>query len=532
MILEPLELTFSSGTLSNVLCLISQLEFGVSAGASSNVPLSEGSDQNKAWRLSASCPSVSIVLPLELNSVEGTQDAERNSAVFERCGYTLPHSPISRSSLGFTLDALSVLYESKVPAASEERTGLSSCSDSGADTTVSCHRLLCFVTSPRIGGHGNATCMQRADIVASSGHAPLSIRYRSTPPHNGDSTGKSSFPIVPPLSTFKARQEDEDSDDEDAFCREFSSFAENASTPTRASDPQGVMLQEADQCSSTIEIYLPELVGDLTRDEAVSLSNILLAELSSIGKGIDAAESSNNRSEGSAELDTSSHITSIAVSIDQITLTAHQMIDEDTEAVHWYSHEMMAEGFKVHAVLLAWSRLKTVRLLAHELNLFEGTSWMFYTCLVYRHLLRLTQSVACLAVSLVRDLVQTHDIEAQSVLSFRDRCDNVRRRTFQNGNSVAIPIFYRSQLFAPLSPESPAVLVDILKPPTGEWNAHFTVYNLTHRCDVESHWLYRLKKLLGTEDRADSIQATTSASSSVQPHVSDTEPSLFKVRSF
>jgi len=130
---------------------------------------------------------------------------------------------------------------------------------------------------------------------------------------------------------------------------------------------------------------------------------------------------------------------------------------------------------------------------------------------------------------LVRDLVQAHDSDTQNVPSFRDRCDNLRRRTFQNVNSVATPIFYRSQLFPPLSPESPAFLVDILKPnadvDSGEWSAHFTVYNMTHRCDMESRWLGRLQKLLTSQDR-------TGRSSHETPSApSEMEPSLFKVSS-
>jgi len=371
VILEPMELTFSSGTLSNVLCLISQLGLGEPSASSSAAP--NGSDQKKAWRLSASCPSVSIMLPLGLNSLKGTQEMEQHYAIFDRCGYMLPHAPISRrSSLGFTFDALSVLHESTVPASTEEHTDFISHSSSGTETTMSCHRLLCFLIAPRIGGLGSASCMQRADIIGSSGHAPLSFSHRLTPAVTEESAGKGSFPLVSPLSTFKARQEDEDSDDEDAFCHEFSSFALNASTAAaRASDPQDLMLREAGQCSATVDIYLPELVGDLTRDEAVWLSHVLLTELNSIGSCHVAEGQSGSRPE---HIETSSQIASIAISIDQVTLTAHQTIDDDKGAARWYSHELMAEGFKAHAVLLAWSRLKTARVLAHELNLFEGMS--------------------------------------------------------------------------------------------------------------------------------------------------------------
>lgn len=145
----------------------------------------------------------------------------------------------------------------------------------------------------------------------------------------------------------------------------------------------------------------------------------------------------------------------------------------------------------------------------------------------FQHSLGLT---IALLLFLVRDLVQARDVDAQSVPSFRDRCDNVRRRSFQNGSSVASPIFYRSQLFAPLSPESPAFLLDVLKPndelDSGELHAHVTVYNMTHRCDLESQWLCRLQQLLGTRSSTDISGETTSAETADEL---ETEPSLFKV---
>jgi hypothetical protein len=219
--------------------------------------------------------------------------------------------------------------------------------------------------------------MHRADIVASSGHAPLSFTYRKTVTPTEDSINNVSFPVVPPLSTFKARQEDEDSDNEDAFYREFSCISEEANTSTmRASDPQDTMLQEASQCSSAIDIYFPELVGDLTREEAVSLSNVLLIELSIIESGIEQKDQNEISFDESPELVETSHskTSSVTICIDQVTLAVHQELDEVDDVLRWYSHEMMVEGFKAHAVLLPRSRLKTLRVLAHELNFFEGMS--------------------------------------------------------------------------------------------------------------------------------------------------------------
>jgi autophagy-related protein 2 len=501
LVLEPLELTFSSNTLSNVKCLISQLDIGETSGVLSTSAAVEDKGMSSTWRFSLSCPTVSVLFPLGPSPCESVHEAKNFSALFERCGYMLPHATVSKKSLGFTLDALSVFHEAKPPAHSEESTNLISSIESGDATILSCQRLLCFASAPWMGVHGTATCtsMQRADIVASSGHAPLSIKYRRAESIGVD---ESTFPLVPPLSSFKARQEDEDSDNEDAFYREFGSLEQADVTNVRASDPQEAMLDETDACSSNIDIFLPEIVGDLTRDEALSLSNMLLVELSCAGKRTNREEQTkcSRRTSGS---DTDSKATSISLSVDQVTLTAHQKIGENDEMPHWYSNEIMVEGLKVHAILCDLSRLISARVLTHELNIYE-----------------------------VHDLVLPHDVSArESVASVRERCDNVRRRTFRNDNSVATPLFYRSQLFAPMSPESPSFLLDVLRPNSdmdcGEWHSHFTVYNMTYRCDVESRWLYRLQQLLSPQDSADDASEIASAASSNDN--SESEPSLFKI---
>jgi hypothetical protein len=107
---------------------------------------------------------------------------------------------------------------------------------------------------------------------------------------------------------------------------------------------------------------------------------------------------------------------------------------------------------------------------------------------------------------IVRDLVQAHEIDTIITPSFRDRCDEVRRRNFQRGASIATPIFYRSQLLSPLSPESPTFLVDFFTPDddmaSDEWNVHITIYNMTHRFDVDSQWQHRFRKLFRVHDNA------------------------------
>lgn len=129
---------------------------------------------------------------------------------------------------------------------------------------------------------------------------------------------------------------------------------------------------------------------------------------------------------------------------------------------------------------------------------------------------------------IVRDLVQAREIDTSIAPSLRDRCDSVRRRTFQKGASFVTPIFFRSQLFPPLSPESPSFLVDVFASDDDiardEWNVHFTVYNMTHRFDVDSMWRHRLRRLLHVQDNAGSTPTTAN------PHNEEGGSLLTKVR--
>lgn len=421
LMLEPLELVLRCATLSNILCLMSRLNWGKTANESLDI---ENREQKRFWRFSVSCPSVSLELPLSGDALESFRDGDRRFSLFDRCGHLLPHAPISRrSSIGLIFDALSVSHNSTAfEKLTIEKSGTTS-------TTVSCHRILLFVTSPRMNAGHRVMCMQRADIISSSGHAPILLTHRlnaadsreafgrtrspsvdvitssdhvpilfanmSSAADNQNNIGRKFFPTVPPLSSFKARQEDEDSDNEGIFSEEFTSLAKSTNASiARASDPQEIMLRRAERCTSVIDLYLPELVGDISRDEAVSLSKMVLSEIANLTKGSSELKSSTDtlseERPNDHVIDTSLRVIGVTVSIDQITLIAHQKLDEDIEAGRWYSYEMMAEGFKAYATL-ARSHLEALRVLAHEFNFFEGRNgcWCSEFCLCTR------QSYSC-----------------------------------------------------------------------------------------------------------------------------------------
>ena len=94
--------------------------------------------------------------------------------------------------------------------------------------------------------------------------------------------------------------------------------------------------------------------------------------------------------------------------------------------------------------------------------------------------------------------------------SIFDRCRDVRRRSVRNPLTNAIPLLQRSKLGFPLSPETPAFMLDILIRKT--WNCYLDeddeertvslhVYDVTHRHTVDSDWLSRFTNILKGESQ-------------------------------
>jgi len=105
------------------------------------------------------------------------------------------------------------------------------------------------------------------------------------------------------------------------------------------------------------------------------------------------------------------------------------------------------------------------------------------------------------ASNLVKKIAKQNEIADE--LSLRDRCDFIRQRTIRNESTVATPILHRSRLFPSLSQESPALLFDIFRMDECECAVHFSVYNVTHRAELDCKWVNTLVNLATLHDKGD-----------------------------
>ena len=89
-----------------------------------------------------------------------------------------------------------------------------------------------------------------------------------------------------------------------------------------------------------------------------------------------------------------------------------------------------------------------------------------------------------------------------SYFSVKEMSDSLRKRRFQHSKIMKpCALFFRSKLSHPLSPKTPAVLIDLIikrdfdDPEDVEKSIHFSIYDMTYRHDLDSDWVTRLKCL-------------------------------------
>jgi len=353
------------------------------------------------------------------------------SRFFERCGYSSPDETTpSLAAIGLSMEGILISSQTK---------DLATCSDT-EEYEVSCVRALTFVTAPfyDLGGENRT---HRMDILSLSGQAPMSAKYTKTSKvSSSESHGELIFPKVPAISSFKVREDDDEIGEHSRS---------EILTSLRSPDPQPAMLKDAQKCHETMSLSIPDICVDLTKRELYDLTQIL----SACGHA--------KKKEDSEPVQPKDDYKSVAfaMNIDNVTFCIH---NEHSNL----SLKILGRRWKFFAVLED-SAIRCARALTHELDL--------YSCqqLVYRE-------------------SNKHHFEP---LSVSDRCDAIRQRTIRNVDTEGTPVLYRSQLFPPLSLESPAMLLDLINgsdQSCSEWTIYLSLYNMTHRCGIESSWYTQL----------------------------------------
>jgi hypothetical protein len=362
--LSPVELVYRHRTVSNMMELVKRCrEIDDRSGQSYAIDTSVEKIRHEL-SFSGSCASVLVSLPL-LWHVDTDSLFLRRGQVYDE--------HVSQPSLGLRIEHISIEWDD-VPS---NRTDEMVVADAGLK--LSCHQLLFFASSPVGEWPVVRGKIQRTDIIVARGrmevnpYFPISIsvnfKSQGKPERN---YGRESFPVTPTISSFKARQEDED--DELKIDRVLFSKLQDVEADSRkelrGTDPQSTMISNAEKCEIIVAVNIPELLGDFSAKELEVLLRMVNATTSTV---------QTSPIETSDETDASEPLC-ISFNCDQVSLLLHSDImsnnpesdvEQETSQVH--SYVLVMDQFKGHTVVTG-AKAQHVRVLCHEPCFYEGNA--------------------------------------------------------------------------------------------------------------------------------------------------------------
>jgi hypothetical protein len=355
--LESFELTYRQAAMSNLSQLLNSMK--TSGEFHPKQAELDGKSQTPSKnnvKFLAFCDSISVTVPLPREKDWGS--------LYNRCGYDAAGSTTTRSSLGIFFDQVTL-----------ELNGEDSLEES---TSLSCHHALVFASSP-YGKHNLERKLQHFDVIAMSGLTdvhpviPVSVKLYRNKKEGGDGInnhGAACFPVVPSLSSFKARQEDEDEDNriDRVLSSKLHDLGMGVRKGLRADDPQSAMISEASESDTVLDIHIPEIIGDLSSNELVALSEMLECLLEN-------SVPASNTSRCSTEPPASTHRVGLSLNCNSVSLAVHGSLPQPATDLYGCnstsSYMIKLDRLKTHT-LLEETGLRHVRILAHELDFFES----------------------------------------------------------------------------------------------------------------------------------------------------------------
>ena len=495
MTLLALELSYRQRTVENILKFVTMAKDGFtkterSVRSSKTYASNESAADRTQIYLSLKCPSVSIYLPLT--------DQTPISPMFERCGETFTSRITRESSIGIIFEDTRFRFESQQGKKIDQSETLSG--------NFLCHHMGIFAISPK----GKSWCgphLIRKDIFVASGSmqvnpsTPISFGFiRSSPKLKEGKAGREAFPILPTISSFKARQEDDDENIKSGNPI-FPKFSENTSTSRNDlchADPQITMLANSKQSTVIMSINVPEIIFDLTTKELEISLHML--------RGIQKAPSLNEEKIPPRPTSNATVCDKISTSInfDKVTLMIRDnQKKKGTKMVRIHDHSFIfaMDEIKFHIFFVG----------------FEMMHFRFFSqdlCLYSQEKARQIQ-IKCKEKS-----VKGHFKKSKDAL-----------RAFSEVSVV--PILFRSQLFRPISQETPSILFDFIDTSVPKKNSlqqrrvYLTIYHLTLRYDADSDWIERFSAILPSFTNAEHKDSNFGSKQQVEKIIQTSMTRLF-----
>ena len=436
---------------------------------------SEGGHRDKPTdvHLSVSCSSIILIVPCQGDSEHTPKKDAKSCPLFQRHGYRdLESGGRKLFCLGLELDNVTLDLSRKEIIG--DNTHLSS---KESNTSMSCSHVILFASGIDIErGRRNrkfaSFIPRRADIVVFTGdeenESSISIMYST---QTQTSRLNSSFPIILPLSSIKARQEMDESDDDEVDSFSCDDADNNGARGIQSSDPQYVLSSEANEAERELSINVPTIFFDITTCERQELHKALTTLSSNNNDGNES-----KASDGEGQFNpTESHSRDndwlgLAVNVGQISVVLHGSRTNDAN-----SYSLVMDKLQVHALIgSSGVRIRNVRFLSHDVTLYELSNF----------------PPSC--------------VGNESPISCIEKCKRVCQRLSKSPSTLARAVVFRQKICQPLSPETPALLVDLLlrgDDECGETSVHVNIYDMTYRYIMKSQWLQNISALLSGQSK-------------------------------
>jgi hypothetical protein len=484
----PVEVCIRQRTMSNLSTFAAQLSELKSHSNSITNRQNVSSVDSKLQNLSfeCSCPSITIGIPL-VREVS-------TSPIFERHGEILCNVATTGPSFGILLHNTAVEWSTQ-PASDDDET----LEESGMFVA---NHMLFFVQSPIGDKIVVDTNMQRTDIFVANGQVevnpciPISVVFkRNITESQKAQNGRNAFPLVPVISSFKARQEDDDEDtkiDKLLFSK-LDDINAASRKELRGSDPQFSMVADSEKADFIVVVNIPEVAADFTKTELETLLSIADATTP-------ASTSPRTYVDAQTQIVKEGPIQTncFALNISKITLSLKEDLPKSSygQLKNTFACVFAVDTFKAH-LLKKGSATKHLRILAHEPCLYEGKLLSLFFVI---STLRMLTSYR-LYYPLVYHPVTQNLKKKSSRQDIQSRINSFQQRLLSFASGHVAPILYRSHLFTSISHESPTILFDYIdmsaNAPTirnglVQKRLHVTLYHLTYRYDVNSKWIARV----------------------------------------
>jgi len=418
----------------------------------------EGAGDRTQIYLSLDCPSISIYLPLT--------HQKPISPMFERCGETFTSRITRESCIAVIFEDTRFLFESEQCPKIDQSEALSG--------KFLCQHMGLFAVSPE-GESWCGTNLIRKDIFVASGCmqvnpcTPISFGFiRSSPTLEEGNKGRESFPILPAISSFKARQEDDDGSikSESPIFPKFSENTSPSRKDLRRADPQIEMLANSEKSNIIFSIKVPEIIFDLTTKELELFTHML----GRIKKETSPNEEKILRRPNSEA--TVSDRLSTSMDFDKVTITIRDNLKTfGTKKVRTHNHSFLfaMDQIKFH-IFFAGSEMMHFRFFSQDFCLYSQKN---------------TPQIPI-------------DCEEKSVKGNFNKIKDCLRKFSE---VLVVPILFRSQLFRPISQETPSILFDFVDTSLPKKNSlqqrrvYLTIYHLTFRYDADSDWIERFSAM-------------------------------------